>query len=447
MSDVVPIATTATTRPFEALMAVEGRWTGDGRFIMVDGLTWDGLLPESLKLRHDDDAPIVGRIDTIERVPGASADERFIIGRGVIDLGCAEGIETARQVENEFLRGVSIEPDAVIEGGVDPDTVEPGDEMWLLVVESARIRTMALTPTAAFAEAYITLGTVDTNTAVPVIEGPDPISHDEAIAERDEDDEPVGILIASGHTITIPDCPPASWFHEPIDVEITGALTVTDAGRVYGMLAPGDVGHIGRPDRMLAPMGNVNYAPFMRGETPVDGGGRVVTGNITMGCGHGRATSAAGVVEHYDNTCSVVATAACGEWSGEGVWVAGALLPGVTPDQVRRMMACQLSGHWLPNDAGGRDLVAALLVPVPAYSHARRQASVTVRSGQLVASAVPVRFAPTAPADDCGCHAVAASAAGERRPKVADLDRRLAVLERSLRPQVAAGLARRIRGE
>lgn len=448
MSDIVPNLS-ATERPFEALMAVEGRWTGDDRLIMVDGLSWEGLLPMSVKMSHAPDAKCVGRIDAMERVPGATADERFVLGRGVMDLGCPEGAEAARQIEGGYQVGVSIEPDNITEGGVDPAQLDdPEDAGWMLVVESARVRSLALTPTPAFAEAYITLGILNTATQIPAIDGPTPLPHDEV---PEIPDVPIPIsIVAGGHTITIPECPPAEWFTEPTDVEIDGALTVTDEGRVYGLLAPANVAHIGRPDGMTVPM-NVDYSRFLRGETVVDGGARVVTGNLTMNCGHNAAAATpAAVTEHYDNSCSLVATVACGERAGYGVWIAGALLPGVTPDQVRRMMACQVSGHWM-TDGVTTEMLGALLVPVAGYPMARRKASVTLRDGRLVASAVPVRFETPGPAivtpDDCGCGGIVAAAVpAERWDRQDDIERRLAFLEEHTRPIVAAGLSRRIKG-
>lgn len=391
-------------RPFEALMCVEGRWTGDDRLIMVDALSWDGLLPMPLTCDHAGMVTsIVGRIDAIERRPGNTPDERFIVGSGFIDVGMEAGVEIVRQIEAEMLRGVSIELDAVDMGGVDPDTADEEEMFWSMVVESARLRALSVVPVGAFAEAYITLGAVERRTDIPPVEGPTPLPADQVPEMPDDmpdDDMRSRVIVAAGHTITIPDVAPAAWFTEPTDVVIEGALTVTDDGRVYGLLAPANVAHIGRRDGITAPMGDVNYAAFLRGETPTESG-RVVTGNITMSCGHGNASaSGAQAVEHYDNSCSIVATVAVGERTVApfGVWVAGALLPGVDADQVRRMMACQLSGHWVPSDDGrGYDLVGALLVPVPGYPMARSRASVTVRDGALVASAVPVQFAGEAP--------------------------------------------------
>lgn len=205
-------------------------------------------------------------------------------------------------------------------------------------------------------------------------------------------------LVAAGHIIEIPNVPPAWWFQRPTDVTPHGALTVTDEGRIYGWLAPAGIAHRGFPGRRVTvPMGNVDYSRWMGGEAIVAGGGRIVAGPITMECGHmPPSVSSRSVIrmEHYDNTCSVAAKACIGE-DRNGVWIAGALEPGVTAEQVSRMLACRLSGDWAPHPerAGWQEFVAALLVPVPGFPQGRSAPSVRVAGGALVASSVPVRFA------------------------------------------------------
>jgi 2'-5' RNA ligase len=203
-------------------------------------------------------------------------------------------------------------------------------------------------------------------------------------------------LIAASHVIQIPDVPPREWFDEPERLPQIGALNVTDDGRVYGLLAPRNVPHRSFPNqRVTVPRGNVDYSKWMNRPTIVEGGERVATGVITMECGHAQAVpwvTAPMANDHYENSCSIVATVRIGE-NRMGVWVAGALLPDVTPAQVARMLACQLSGDWRPHreKPGMRELTAALLVPVPGFPRATGP-TVQLDHGQLVASAVPVRW-------------------------------------------------------
>lgn len=434
----VTTAPTGETRPFETLMCVEGRWTGDDRIIMVDGLSWDGLLPMCLTVDHEGVMEVVGSVNEIARTPGVSADERYIFGKGEFFTGTDLGAQVAQLIEARFCRGVSIELDDVTEGSIDPNdpALVPGeDAMWMQVTESARLRALSVVTVPAFAEAYITFETADATNVPPAIDGPTPLPADQVPV--DETPEEI-IIVAAGHTINIPRVPPPEWFDEPLDVAIEGALTVTDEGRVFGLLAPASTPFLGDPSIRGVPMGNVDYSRFLRGEAFVDGGRRVA-GNITMGCGHAKGSTTAAAMEHHENSCAVVAQVNVGERfaSPAGVWVAGALLASATPDQVQRMMACQLSGEWYPTATGGYELVNALLVPVPAFAMGRRAPYTTMRGGRLAASAIPVIF------EDCGCEGGCADCADP----VADLARRVAALEasaRALGPAAVAQLRQRI---
>jgi hypothetical protein len=243
--------------------------------------------------------------------------------------------------------------------------------------------------------------------------------------EVPEFDVDATVVAAGTHTLTLHDRPPAWWFDEPTDVTAHGALTITDEGRLYGYLAPTNVGHISPIFRgRTVPLG-ADYRRFLRGETICEGGDRVVTGNVTMGCNHAPRSYAGPEVEQFENSCSIFGTARIGE-NGHGVWIAGAVLPSVTADMVDRAMACQLSGHWRPKDGvgGGVECFSALLVPVPGFAEGRRRPSVRYRDGALVASAVPVRFERTPHRTTVNLAGLAAHAArlqGERDERAAEL--------------------------
>ncbi len=434
---------TETTLAFTALAWVEGRWTGDGRFVMVEGISWDGILPMPLTVNHAGVETVIGRVDELARTPGASGDERFIMAKGVLDTATALGPDMETLIRSRYVRGVSMELDAVVEGGIDPDTddadMPAGSGGWVMVTETARVRALSVVTTGAFAEAFIAFDDdMPTEATPPKIQGPDPVAHDQ-LPERDD----VVILAAASHTFTLPKLAPANWFQEPTDVLIQGSLTVTDEGRVYGLIAPDNVPYSGLQGNFTVPLGNVNYQDWMRGETVVEGGSRVVTGNITMGCGHGDdQTVDHGVVrEHYDNSCSLFAKVAAGECA-QGVWLAGALYPGVTAEQIERAMGLQCSGHWLPSLSPGYryDLLAALLVPVPAFAKGRTAPSVQMRDGALAASFVPVQFET-----DCGCggHGVMDELQVDEG-WLSRIDRRLARLERLEHDAIVASFRDRI---
>lgn len=203
-------------------------------------------------------------------------------------------------------------------------------------------------------------------------------------------------LVAASHIIEIPDLPPAEWFSEPGDMPPIGAIHVTNEGRFYGLVAPRDIAHRSFTDRRVTvPTGNVDYSRWMNRETIVAGGKRIATGPITMNCGHTSTDSRVSSqmsMDHYDNSCSIVATARIGE-NKHGVWIAGALLSDIVPEQVARILACQLSGDWRPHreKPGQREFTGALLVPVPGFPVAANPA-VRLDHGQLVASTAPVTW-------------------------------------------------------
>lgn len=213
--------------------------------------------------------------------------------------------------------------------------------------------------------------------------------------------ETSGALMAASYSIEIPDLPPVEWFNEPESLPEVGAIKITDEGRVYGLLAPRGVAHRSFQDRKVTvPMGNVDYSRWMNRETLVAGGKRIIAGPVTMNCGHASTAehvSSQNSRDHYDNSCSIFATVRIGE-NRDGVWVAGALLPGVTAQQIAAAMACQLSGDWRPHSdkPGKREMCGALLVPVPGFPKANSaQASILIENGQLVAAAAPVTWEVT----------------------------------------------------
>lgn len=412
------------TVPWSGVLVVEGTPTGDGRQFAAGSLTWPALgetasleipLGWMYERAHGgmatDKVVNVGRIDTITR----SGNE--LLGTGVLNLDTEWGRRAAEQMGTRddpgFLAGVSIDADDPNDPRglnveyVFPDSCEleeaddagtllddndgPEDavaaEMACMIPEmeiyhSGRIRAATLVDIPAYVEARLYLDR-------PVPEG--------TPVEADVVSMP---LVASSFTMEIPDLPPAEWFDEPVDEPEIGAITVTDEGRFFGYLAPKNVAHRGiRDKRVTVPMGNVDYGVWMNRVTIADDGRggftRVATGPITMDCGHASASPrvvGAARREHYDNSCSIVATVRVGE-NARGVWIAGAVLPDVTPDQIRRMMACQLSGDWGPHreKPGKRELAGALLVPVPGFPK-RSSGFMSMKAGQLDRVTVPLRF-------------------------------------------------------
>lgn len=140
-------------------------------------------------------------------------------------------------------------------------------------------------------------------------------------------------------------------------------ITVRDDGTVYGHVACWNTAHISFPGRDIRPpRSETNYAMFHRHPVRCSDGSRIRTGCLVMGTGHAdlsMSTSAAS--NHYDHTGHIVADVRAGE-DEHGIWVAGALHPGVTPLQVTVLDRYSLSGDWR-----GGELVSALVVNTPGF--------------------------------------------------------------------------------
>lgn len=369
--------------PWDGILSVEGIESGDGRLFALGSLDWEQppqpLMYQPANVGGHNASIMVGDIKQITRHGSR------IRGKGTV-FGSALRSEHGDGIRHMMeTGGVSVDVDKVKDANVemiyaDAETDGPGGNMFAkpetTIFHSGRIRGATLVAFPAFVEAKLAF-TGDVLTASGESCG------------CDFDEHP---LVASAHTITIPNLPKAEWFNEPTDVKMTGALTITDEGRVFGIVAPADTYH--RNVKVRVPR-NLDFSRFHKGETIVEGGGRVVTGVITAGCGHA-ATQNYGTLnnrlEHYDNSCSVLANIRTG-YSREGyIWAAGALNPGADPRQVAQALGCALSLDVQPHPdrPGVREFIAAHLVPVPGFPLARTQASVTYEDGMITASSVPV---------------------------------------------------------
>jgi hypothetical protein len=365
--------------------------------------------------------PVVVHIGNVVRVVPAAAPGQPDYGFVQLDLGSEDGREYARRSVAGFERWGSIgldetKPTVTMEWGDEAEEDDPLAGLFeapdLVMVDGGHVGELTGVSVPAQADAEIeptpelvqAMSDAEPKTTVedePVPQ-PEPAAAlpAQAAAPSGADvADAVQALTAAAYTITIPELPPTWWFSEPTDVDMdAGAFNITEDGRVYAVLAPAGTNHrafakAGR--RQEVPMGRVDYSRFM-GAWALTAEGKIPAGPVTMDCGHASRFRANGDVAtaHYENSCTVVAKIAVGENRQRGyVWAAGALEPGVTIDQVSRMLACRLSGDWQPHSdkPGWTDFVAALLVPSPGFPMAHGGASATYEGDALVASSVPVR--------------------------------------------------------
>lgn len=192
--------------------------------------------------------------------------------------------------------------------------------------------------------------------------------------------------------------PPRAWFELDEPSEPT-ALTITPDGQVYGHVAAWGSCHTGHMGTCLEPPENPSgeYPWFNLGTRQTDDG-EVTVGQITMDADHARLTlGIKDAHDHYAN--SALAIADVHAYEGEqGIWVCGAVRPGVTPEQMECARSLKLSGDWRPT-SDGMEMIAALAVPFPGFVVPR--ASLVASGGEpevtaLVAAGV-VQDPPTPP--------------------------------------------------
>lgn len=393
--DPVPAPADVPTAPngrWEGVIAREGEMTGDGRLIEEGALRWDDL-PIPLRVAFKDvgghdGAEVCGRIETVERREGGD-----IYATGTFDLGSAVGAEAFRQVSEQMSNGVSIDTDDVTfrimakadmpeadvadsgnesdaeadpEGRVKVAAMSSSDE--LTVIESARLRAATLVAVPAFATARVYAAGKAPSTPETSELGENGDSEAKMAHSADADPLSRDSLTAAA----IPTAPPEAWFKDPA---LTGptALVVEDDGRVYGHIAAWGTCHIGQIGKCVEPPTSPsNYAYFRTGALRTAEGTSVAVGHLTMGTGHaGPRDSANAAAEHYDNTGTVFADVAAGE-DAYGIWVAGALRPGISAEQVRVARSAPISGDWR-TIRGSLELVGALAVNVPGFPVPRPQ--------------------------------------------------------------------------
>lgn len=356
------------TAPWRGPLTVEGIETGDGREFDSGALTWADL-PLPLRWNKEDShggqphtvAVNVGRIDKVWR-----EDSGLIMGEGVLDLGTDDGTTVHGKIKGKYLRGVSVDVDSIKDADMElvwPDQPDgPGDDSdefaklfaapEKTIFHAGRIRAATLVDIPAFAEAYIAL----LDEAGAVVAG----------------GEPIGALRASlaprhvSTAVKTRSRAPQAWYTNP-DLSVPTPITVTEDGRVYGHAALWGTCHVGQPGMCVTPPREDSHPYFMTGDAWTDDGASVSVGQITVGTGHASLNmDHRQASEHYDNTGSAVADVAVGNDS-HGIWVAGAVRPGVAEGLVHALRAAgQVSGDWR-RIGGALRLVGLLAVNVPGF--------------------------------------------------------------------------------
>lgn len=211
-----------------------------------------------------------------------------------------------------------------------------------------------------------------------------------AAGERPQDVASAYNLVAAAAPVV----PPIEWFANPNLTEAT-PLTVTKEGRVFGHVATWGTCHVGFPGSCVTPPHSpTDYSYFMGGIVETTEGD-IRVGQITFDTGHAdMQANSRKALAHYDNTGSVGADVMAGE-DDIGIWVAGAVRPGVTDEQIRTMRGAKMSGDW--RSIGGElEMVAVLAVNTPGFPIPRPALAASAgRQTALVAAGVVPDPEPT----------------------------------------------------
>jgi hypothetical protein len=357
------------------LVIPEDLESGDGRKFEKGAIEIRELpLPLMWQIKTDEGhngSVVVGRIDHMERVENGIGN-----ATGVFDSG-AYGQEAERLVREGFIRGVSADLDQfeasqhTAELSEDEDAGKIGTDK--LMITHARVMAVTLVPKPAFQECQIYLVNNDKNQE-------DSVTIPDGVYADEMDPVEASALVACGLVAgSIPVTPPTSWFNNPQLRQAT-PLTVDDDGRVFGHIAAWHVDHIGMSFGTRPPRSKSKYAYFHTGVVRTEDGTDIPVGQLTLAGGHASLeASAAEAARHYDDTASAIADVHAGE-DAFGIWVAGSLRPGVSPEQVRALRASAPSGDWRPIK-GQLELVAVCQVNVPGFPIARAR----VASGAVMA--------------------------------------------------------------
>ena len=352
---------TTATYDWEGVLIVEGVPSGDGRQIAEGALSWRELpiplMLQTVNAPGHEGAVIAGSIHEIVR------EGQNVIGRGYFDSGDA-GSEAKRLLSEGTMRGVSADIDSVTMEFVTPDGQAVGMEDFLFsgveaieVLVEGRIMGATLTPFPAFQEAHVKVITSDVSAedAVLVASGADvngdvwrvPSPLGVWFPGEESPEEALAALVASAAaTVDVPANPPRDWFL-PGDMAKPEPFTVHADGRVYGLVARWGTCHIGFTDRCVnVPKSGSAYKHFRNKNVLTAEGELVATGPVFMDTVHpDLRLKASDTQAFYADTGCAVADVALYE-NEFGIVAAGALRPGLTPEQVRRFRGSDVSPDW-----------------------------------------------------------------------------------------------------
>lgn len=402
-ADTAPADTDAAPaelpRYWQGIIGAEGVLTGDGRLLENGSLEWD--TPAPFRIVKEDVGGHLGAVSAGRILSITREDDGKLRAYGDFDHGSDDGKEAARLVRDGVMRGVSMDLDSVdFEIRVAAEVAEAEDAFWEALENDEELPEperetddegrVTVVSVKSDDEVFVTTsGRVRAATLVSI-----PAFAEAVIEPADSLPEEIMALVASAAPVD----PPAGWFSTP-EPDAVVALTITDEGHVYGHLASWEQCHIADPNGsgvcVMAPKSNTDYSYFHTGVVKTDEGSLVTTGVLRFNTQHASLrASADSAAAHYDHTG--LAGADIHAINGKhGVWISGALRPGLSAEQVRTLRASPLSGDWR-YVGGSLELVGALAVNLPGFPIPRTRG--LVASGELTGLVAAGMIAPPAAA-------------------------------------------------
>jgi len=347
-------------RTWTGVVCVEEELSGDGRLIAEGAAEWDDgpwPLKFSLSTTSHDEATIIGTIRSLVR------DGRRILAEGVIDDDSSS--ETVREAA---LRAIELIEAGTVGVSVESSHTEISEERSddeTVVFRRLRIRAAALVDIPALEGTWVGMAAALRLLADSRRYDPEWFTNPAFGADGNED---VRLVWQSAER---PEESPGQW---------GCPLTVEDNGRIFGHAALRHRCHGSYLDQCLVPPAQDEALDrWLIGEAVAG----VRTGPIWAGGSHGVTPD--GRVkdpEWLAKTSEAVADVTAG-WDQHGLWVAGAVRPGVTATGLAALRGSALSAEW--HSYGGKlRCVGVLAVNGPGYLVRR---AVAASGGVLTAGA------------------------------------------------------------
>jgi hypothetical protein len=370
-------------KPFTVFFVPEGKESRDGRRLALDTTEFDQTpLPIMFQntASHGDETPdpgvFIGAVHSAYRDPRAP---HRMMGRGNLVMN-----QAAADAETQIragLRGVSIDGYGLMPPELEPAVVDQeGNTVALLrTFTDTRIMGATVVPHPAFEDCCIWFDdeTEPERVAACMPDQPAPP------AEVQLPDHMPALLASSA-----PLKPPRAWFFTPEPSAIQ-ALEVTPDGHITGHIAAKGMCHTAYKGRCEPyPPSRSDYRFFHVHAAETAEGEKIPCGVLTMETTHMRDPwgTPRETLDHYDHSGLQAAKirAVNGRY---GIWVSGALRPGLEDRDLWMLCGAAVSGDWREVREGQKrwkdELVAVLCVNSPGYPIPRPEVLVA-SSGEIL---------------------------------------------------------------